>query len=284
MREFLSHCFFPRESNNYRAKILHHTSIIYLILTLLALTVVFPIVKKDYPSVLGITTNITTQQLLILTNSEREKIGVKPLKLDDRLNTAALKKGEDMFAKNYWAHNSPDGTTPWVFIRNEDYKYVYAGENLARGFNSPEDLVNAWMASSDHRANLLSSSFEDVGFAVLTGKLNGEETVLVVQEFGGQNVAIAQQNQKSQTNSLVKETQSLAAFSFPTPAPLIDSKNISGSISLAIIFLFMVVLTLDVIIMRNKKIVRVRGHNLDHIMFLLLITFLVLIIGRGVIL
>ena len=86
-----------------------------------------------------------------------------------------------MFSKDYWAHNAPDGTTPWVFIKNTGYNYIYAGENLARGFNSASDVINAWMNSPEHRQNVLSPNYQNVGFAVATGTLSGEDTVLVVE-------------------------------------------------------------------------------------------------------
>ncbi|EKD85972.1 MAG: hypothetical protein ACD_37C00549G0001 [uncultured bacterium] len=283
MPEFLSHLIFPRESNNYRAKILHHTSIFLTIIALLILTAVFPLIKKDFPSILGVSTSIKVEELLVLTNAEREKAGIKELKLDPALSQAALKKAENMFQMNYWAHNAPDGTTPWVFIRNAGYNYVYAGENLGRGFSTSQDLVNAWMASESHRANLLSSSFGDVGFAVLTGKLAGEDTVLIVQEFGGQNLIAAEKSEPVETKTLARDIQSIKTFSLPSPSPLIQSANMSRTISLAIVFLFLTVLALDFVKMRNRRIIRVRGHNLDHIMFLLLITYLLLIVGKGVI-
>ena len=100
-----------------------------------------------------------------------------------------------MFAKNYWAHVSPDGTTPWVFIKSAGYSYVYAGENLARGYNTSQDVVTAWMASPEHKQNMLSSNYQNVGFAIVTGNLTGEDTVLVVEMFGSTALAAAPSNQ-----------------------------------------------------------------------------------------
>src|SRR5258706_10350524 len=99
-----------------------------------------------------------------------------------------------MFAKDYWAHIAPDGTTPWSFIKGAGYNYVYAGENLARGYFSASDVVNAWMASPEHRENMLSSKFADVGFSAQNGKLTGEDTVLVVEMLGSTSLAGAPQS------------------------------------------------------------------------------------------
>ena len=64
-----------------------------------------------------------------------------------------------MIAKNYWAHNAPDGASPWSFFKNVGYRYLYAGENLARDFGDSASVVNAWMNSPTHRDNLLSGRY-----------------------------------------------------------------------------------------------------------------------------
>src|SRR3989304_4267883 len=147
MISFLSHLFLPRESNNYRAKLLHHNILFLFIIFIFASSFLLEIIGVNFPSVLGIQTNITVDQLLVLTNEKRAELGLPPLTLSTQLSTAAMLKAQDMLEKDYWAHNSPDGKTPWVFIKETGYNYTYAGENLAKGFNSAEDGVNAWMAS-----------------------------------------------------------------------------------------------------------------------------------------
>jgi uncharacterized protein YkwD len=184
MKDFFHHLFIPRESNNHRSKILHHQSLLLVILFLLTGLSALSFAQKSYPAVLGISANISIQDLLSQTNQKRQENGISPLVLNAELTHAAEMKADDMFAKNYWAHVSPDGTTPWVFIKNAGYEYLYAGENLARGFTTAPDTVNAWMASPTHRENLLSPNFKEIGFAVKAGSLTGAETILVVQEFG----------------------------------------------------------------------------------------------------
>jgi hypothetical protein len=184
MKEFFHHLFIPRESNNHRSKLLHHQTLILVILFLLTGLSAISFVQKSYPTVLGISANISIQDLLSQTNQKRQENGQAPLVLNAQLSQAAEMKADDMLAKNYWAHISPDGMTPWVFIKNAGYDYLYAGENLARGFTTAPDTVNAWMASPTHRENLLSPNFKEIGFAVKTGTLTGAETILVVQEFG----------------------------------------------------------------------------------------------------
>jgi hypothetical protein len=188
MKDFLHQLLFPRASNNHRSKVLHNQSLLFTILFLLMSLSFLSFVQRDYPNVLGISANISIQDLLDQTNQKRRENGLAPVVLNVQLTHAAEMKGDDMFAKNYWAHVAPDGTTPWVFIKNSGYDYLYAGENLARGFTTATDTVNAWMASPTHRENLLSPNFKDIGFAVKTGTLTGSETILVVQEFGSKYV------------------------------------------------------------------------------------------------
>ena len=89
-----------------------------------------------------------------------------------------------MLEKQYWDHFGPNGETPWQFIRASSYAYVYAGENLAKGFRTSEGVVEAWMASPTHRANIMSGNYKDIGVAVVEGELLGKQTILVVQMFG----------------------------------------------------------------------------------------------------
>ena len=119
-----------------------------------------------------------------MVNQKRLDNGLSPLTLNGKLSGAAYGKARHMFDNNYWAHFAPDGTSPWNFIVNSGYNYVYAGENLAKGFVNANDAVDAWMNSPTHRDNILSSQYRDVGFAIVEGTLQGEETVLIVEFFG----------------------------------------------------------------------------------------------------
>src|SRR5664279_3337123 len=189
MKDFLHHFFLPRESNNHRPKLLHHQSLIILIISLFLIALLLPSLQRDFPSVLGISNNISIQDLLLQTNKQRQAHGLTLLKLNDNLTKAAQLKGQNMFAKNYWAHISPDGDTPWQFIKTSVYDYLYAGENLARGFSTSPEVVDAWMASPSHRENMLSPNYNDVGFAVLPGQLTGSDTLLVVEMFGSKYIS-----------------------------------------------------------------------------------------------
>lgn len=280
MKNFLHILFLPHPSNNFRSKLLHHKSLLFVITLLFLGSFALSLIRQNFPQVLGISSDISLSQLVSLTNQKRQEKGFPPLELDEKLSKAALQKASDMFYKNYWAHNAPDGTTPWVFIRDSGYSYVYAGENLARGFANSSDIVNAWMASPDHRDNLLSENYSNVGFAVKKGKLLGEETVLVVQMLGSTTFgpSIATQKPKSLASSLTKEVLVSGA-----QKPLIDNAFLSKALTRSTLVLFISILVLDMIVVERKKIVRFVGHNLDHIFFLTLILLSIAVIARGVI-
>jgi len=279
--DILAHLFLPRRTNNYRAKLLHHQVLLSFVIILLAGSFVFAQVKRNYPQVLGITTNITSEQLISLTNEKRKQSGLLPLSLNSSLSTAAESKAQDMFAKDYWAHISPTGTTPWVFIKSAGYTYVYAGENLAKGFSNAQEAVDAWMASPDHRENELSQNYQDVGFAVKTGKLNGEETVLIVEEFGGKALAQAPKSSGIQFTSSPPAVPAVEASSLK---PFINSVLLSSNIYIVLLGMFIVVLALDMIVVEKHKIVRIAGHNIDHILFFTTILLAGMILIKGVVL
>ncbi len=301
MINFLHHLFLPKETNNYRPGLLHHKLIFSLILLFLSAGIVTSFVKTNFPAVLGISADISTQQLLILTNQQRQDNNLGALTDNAELNQAAANKAADMFSKDYWAHNAPDGTTPWAFIKGAGYNYVYAGENLARGFNNASDVITAWMNSPEHRQNVLSPNYQNVGFAVATGKLNGEDTVLVVEMLGSTNLGapVASENKAPPAVAVAPGSPEVKNTVPITPAPvvqtagtsllgvssviqpLIDSHSLVSLSAGIILSLFIFVLILDMIIIERKKIVRFVGHNLDHTLFLGAMLVIVVILLKG---
>jgi uncharacterized protein YkwD len=107
------------------------------------------------------------KNLLKLTNAEREKEGARALTLNTLLNESARLKAIDMKENNYWAHDSPQGVEPWVFFDKAGYDYYKAGENLAKGYYTAEDMVKGWMLSPLHRENMLANRFREVGFSTI---------------------------------------------------------------------------------------------------------------------
>ncbi|MFC3746162.1 CAP domain-containing protein [Paenibacillus sp. GCM10012306] len=117
------------------------------------------------------------QQVLNLVNQERTKAGLKSLSLNNALSKMALAKAQDMYDNNYFDHQSPTYGSPFDMMKAFGITYNSAGENIANGQTSPEEVMNQWMNSPGHRANILNSSFTDIGI----GYYNKEW----VQEFTG---------------------------------------------------------------------------------------------------
>lgn len=119
------------------------------------------------------------------TNEARGVESLVSLTMNEQLNASAKLKVEDMFRQQYFAHDSPDGTTMNDLITKAGYEYITIGENLALGdFKDDEALVTAWMNSPGHRANILNANYTEIGVAVGYGLINGSETWLAVQHFG----------------------------------------------------------------------------------------------------
>lgn len=285
MQELIHHLFIPRESNNHRARLLHHRILLSVIAFLFVTQFVIGFLKQNVPHVLGTTANFSINALLELTNQERQKEGLSQLTLNQELSKAAALKAQHMFLHNYWAHYSPEGTTPWEFFKQTGYDYRYAGENLARGFNTSEEVVEAWMESPTHRANMLSSRYEDIGFAVLDGRLRGEQTTLVVELFGTKSTATFARESSDREQPYVQLPEKRDVFSAVyEQRPLIDSAWVSTNLSIMVLLGFMFVLTLDLFVIKRKNIVRFVGHNLDHIIFLGSMLTFVLLFVKGLIL
>jgi len=225
MVETLLHLFTPHHTNNYRARVLHPAGLSVFIAVFL-LSQVWVRVMELAPVlpgglVLGFASNITASQTVDQTNTQRAALGLAPLHVSAALNQAAVAKANHMFANNYWAHIAPDGTTPWVFIKNAGYRYSVAGENLARDFDTTGAMVGAWMDSPTHKENIVNSKYTEIGVAVVNGTLEGVETTLVVQMFGQPTQALAQTSPQGATAvAEVQPTQTITVA--PTLAPTVE--------------------------------------------------------------
>lgn len=184
IRDHLRHALVPHKGNHYRPHLvrLHGITAVLVLAVLMQLTYGF--VTSGRLEVLGRVSNISAGELLADTNVERSKTSLPELKLNDQLSRAAFLKAQDMFANNYWAHTSPAGVTPWKWLGDSGYNYNVAGENLAKNYPTSQATVNAWMNSETHRANILNGKYQEIGFAVVDGLLDGRDATLVVAYYG----------------------------------------------------------------------------------------------------
>ena len=314
------HFFVPRESNNFRARFLHNHSFGFLICFFLIFQLILSSFLVIEPSVLGFAAQISPERIVELTNQERAKVGAPALTLNSNLTEAALRKGGDMFAFNYWAHNSPSGRDPWSFFIEVGYRYLYAGENLARDFANPEGVVSAWMASPTHRDNLLNPKYREIGVAVIDGTLEGVETTLVVQHFGTPVGEVAQAPQKTiipqaEAKTPVEEVETeeitlreepsfaeasegkepVTEVSLPAVVPsmtqatageknLISPFSLTQVVSLILLFTLLSLVIVDGLIVYKRKIIRLSGRPLAHTIFLLAMILIILLSRQGAIL
>lgn len=131
---------------------------------------------------------ITAANVTVLMNEYRAEAGLPPLRIDPSLTAAAEARMRDMTEGEWWGHQAPDGTPPFVHIPI-DYDYAFAAENLAAGFDTAGLLVLSWMESSGHRANILGARYADCGIAIIEGSTKGPSTgKSIVVLFGRRKV------------------------------------------------------------------------------------------------
>lgn len=322
------HLFHPQRSNNHRPRVLHPEALLFFVgLTAVFAGVLFSAPKLDrhLGSVLGYSSSITAGDVVDQTNEERQRVGLPPLKLNPQLSQAAQAKGTHMFANQYWAHTAPDGTQPWSFFKSFKYNYSVAGENLARDFANTGDMMQAWMNSPTHRANIVNGKYQEIGVAVIDGTLNGVETTLVVQFFGTPmattpqvtrlaavqssqaqadptqpsptDVAAAGQADLSLQTLTIEQQQPIQVAENGGTAEILSSQNVpitqltrpplfsplqlTKAFFLAIIFIVIATLAYDAFIMHHRQTVRMVGKNFAHILFFLVIAFLLVYFKSG---
>lgn len=111
----------------------------------------------------GATESTQAREILKLVNEEREKQGVKPLELSDKLTSIANTKAADMQNNNYFSHTSPTYGSPFDMLQHFGVHYTSAGENIAQGQKTAREVMNAWLNSSGHRANILNANYTQLG-------------------------------------------------------------------------------------------------------------------------
>ena len=108
-------------------------------------------------------------EVIKLVNEIRQKNGLKPLTADWQLSRVARYKSQDMKENNYFSHNSPVYGTPFEMMKSFGISYKTAGENIAKGQRTPKAVVDSWMNSSGHRANILNKSYKKIGVGYVSG-------------------------------------------------------------------------------------------------------------------
>lgn len=176
--------FVPHEGNDYEPHILRLRAVVVMLSVVLFVEIIFLVQALFATTGVSYFSSILPEVIANLTNTERLRANEPALVQDPSLAEAARMKAADMVARGYFAHTSPDGKTPWYWLRQVGYHFRYAGENLAVNFVDSGDIVDAWMASPDHRANILNADFTQIGIGVAKGTYEGRRAIFVVQFLG----------------------------------------------------------------------------------------------------
>ncbi len=283
-RHFVPHYFVDPEAVepghhdriHHRAHAISLPSLFIYLQVLVFVTASFYFIGRAAPHILGVTT-FSDQEIIRLTNQKRAEQGLPALSGNAFLSKAAAAKASDMFASDYWAHYSPQGKTPWNFITASGYKYVFAGENLARDFNNPKDVVDAWMNSPSHRSNLLDKNFKEIGVAVSYGKLSGKEGILVVQMFGTSPSVVALNqptNDERQTTNVGGKSAGVETTYVPAgPASQatvfgVKETYLVKSIGLVLVGFIFMLFALEAVVSLKRAHVHVKTGVLAHLILL----------------
>ena len=213
----LKHYLIPHKGNKFKPAIFAKESVAVIVLVLFVIEGVYVFGTPLLLQKTGFTAAVLPAALTDMTNSDRVASGDQALTTDPLLQKAAQAKADDMAAKGYFAHVSPEGKTPWYWLDSVGYKYTYAGENLAIDFTDSSDVETAWMNSPEHHANIVKPQYTQIGIATAQGMYNGQETTFVVEDF-------ATLPQKAAAPAPVaaapEKSVASAAAAAPTPAPV----------------------------------------------------------------
>jgi hypothetical protein len=186
MKDFLKHLkghFLPSEHNAYRPHLLRKQWLLFFFTILLTGEGLYIAALMTKESALNFISAVVPGEVIALTNAERQNVGDGALTENALLTLSAQNKANDMAAKGYFAHTSPDGKEPWGWISEAGYTYRIAGENLAVRFDNSAEVMSAWMASPTHRANILKGTYKEIGIGVAQGTYQGMPATFVVQHF-----------------------------------------------------------------------------------------------------
>ena len=232
---------------------------------------------------------VDPQNVFVLINSSRTQENLNPLHLNPTLSKVAQSKAADMAKKQYFAHTSPEGVTPWHWFEVNNYTYKYAGENLAINYDDAREEHEAWMDSPTHKKNILSSNFSEIGIATATGIIDGKKSKITVTVFGTpqKNIFAANAPALANRNSYILGAQTSKSNAKPivtAPSYSIGSLNTklfdfakqqSNNIIWTIALIAMLIVSRDIVL----KTIQTKSFHHKHsmvnlILFIMIYTIL----------
>jgi uncharacterized protein YkwD len=289
MRRFfckLHHYFIPHPHNNHYPQSIRPKALLTYTATLIGLKLlVTGILFVTVPNQAFLSQEIINK-VHALTNESRLANGASVLALNSNLMEAAQAKANDMVAKGYFSHYTPEGNPPWFFIDKNIYPYEVAGENLAMNFTTAVTVHNAFLSSPSHKKNILDNRFNEVGFAVAHGEINGVQTQVLVEFFGKRNIpstlpqplptSISEEVAPIQTPPIAVFTETVSS---PPPAP---SAAVAGITQEADTFSY----SNELLIFANEKTqesIGIQIYRWSNYLFMFFIAFLAVSLAINII-
>ena len=172
-------------------------------------------------------------RVLELTNVERAKAGLKPLALDNQLTQAAQGHSDSMAVDDFFSHTGADGSSVGDRVRDTDYNFSRTGENIAVGQRTPEQVVEGWMNSPGHRANILNANYTEIGIGYEylqndTGSVNYNHywtQVFGTPQGGGRNVTPSEPTTLEVNNDNVTPSEPTTLEVDNDPVPVSNRGN-----------------------------------------------------------
>jgi len=186
--------FTPHAGNDYRPLALHPQRLFFYSLSAVLIKFLVVVFVLGFPIMAWLSPDVLYEQgrkIIALTNDLRQQLGVTVLAESPILDQAAYDKVQDMLLNQYFAHTGPDSRSLVDWLKTAGYNYLVAGENLAMGYSSPEEMTAAWEKSPTHYANLIDPDFSEIGVGLVSGSYNNLETILAAQFFGRPKTALA---------------------------------------------------------------------------------------------
>lgn len=174
----------PHEGNDYRPHLLQKAAFVGMMSLILLSFLATNVQALLWQSSQWLVGAVLPAVIVDLTNTQRNDLALPTLQRNSVLDAAAKLKADNMAAGHYFSHDSPTGVTPWHWFDAAGYTYAFAGENLAVYFTDSDAVVDAWMKSPTHRANIVGKNYTEIGVGTAKGTYNGYDTVFVVQLFG----------------------------------------------------------------------------------------------------
>lgn len=181
--------FVPHAENNYHPHVLHTKRALFYTLVFGVMKLIVILLVVLLPQEAYLHSDVLNEQyktILALTNETRVNNKIPSLWFASKLDVSAQEKANDMAKYRHFSHTGSKGRTLAYFLNQAGYNYTVAGENLAVGFSDPQSLVDAWVRSPKHYANLVDRDFTEVGLGLESGIYRDEPVVYVAQHFGNQ--------------------------------------------------------------------------------------------------